>query len=111
MLSLQCFMLFSRLATESWKVGPLASRICVRWASKKQGGSTSNGRDSCPKFLGLKASGGEVRLRPLFGRARAASAATAHAGAPPRAVAAPSSAAAAAAAAAVSLRRLAAAAR
>jgi len=30
-----------------------------RWASKKAGGSTTNGRDSKPKFLGLKKFGGE----------------------------------------------------
>ena len=32
-----------------------------RWASKKQGGSTSNGRDSNPKYLGLKVGGGQAR--------------------------------------------------
>ncbi|KAK3264817.1 hypothetical protein CYMTET_26457 [Cymbomonas tetramitiformis] len=30
-----------------------------RWATKKQGGSSSNGRDSNPKYLGLKKSGGQ----------------------------------------------------
>ena len=37
--------------------------IFVRFASKKQGGSSSNGRDSNPKFLGLKRGDGEV-VRP-----------------------------------------------
>ncbi|WPT16170.1 50S ribosomal protein L27 [Picochlorum sp. SENEW3] len=31
----------------------------VRWASKKQGGSTQNNKDSNPKFLGVKLFGGE----------------------------------------------------
>lgn len=31
----------------------------VRWANSKGGGSTSNGRDSKPKFLGVKRFGGE----------------------------------------------------
>ena len=35
----------------------------VRLASKKAGGSTSNGRDSNPKFLGIKKYGGEL-VRP-----------------------------------------------
>ncbi|XP_002977768.2 50S ribosomal protein L27, chloroplastic [Selaginella moellendorffii] len=30
-----------------------------RWATKKAGGSTDNGKDSKPKYLGLKKSGGE----------------------------------------------------
>lgn len=37
--------------------------VQTRHASKKQGGSTSNGRDSNPKFLGLKAGGGEARAQ------------------------------------------------
>lgn len=45
----------------SQRVFSAVSRVFVRFASKKQGGSTTNGRDSQPKFLGLKASGGEVR--------------------------------------------------
>lgn len=32
-----------------------------RWATKKSAGSTKNGRDSNPKFLGVKKFGGEVR--------------------------------------------------
>ena len=31
----------------------------VRWANSKGGGSTSNGRDSAPKYLGVKRFGGE----------------------------------------------------
>jgi len=42
-----------------------ASRVFVRFASKKQGGSTSNGRDSNPKFLGLKAGTGQVRVEAI----------------------------------------------
>jgi large subunit ribosomal protein L27 len=38
-------------------------QIQVRLASKKAGGSTSNGRDSNPKFLGIKKYGGEL-VRP-----------------------------------------------
>ncbi|KAK9823533.1 hypothetical protein WJX72_003490 [[Myrmecia] bisecta] len=34
-----------------------------RWASKKQGGSTQNGKDSNPKMLGIKLSGGQ-RCQP-----------------------------------------------
>ena len=49
----------------SQRVFSAVSRVFVRFASKKQGGSTTNGRDSQPKFLGLKASGGEVRAPPL----------------------------------------------
>ena len=61
------------------------SRIFVRFASKKQGGSTSNGRDSCPKYLGLKAGGGEVsRARRAELLRRACCTATPR-GAPPRA--------------------------
>ena len=37
--------------------------VFARFASKKQGGSSSNGRDSNPKFLGLKRGEGEV-VRP-----------------------------------------------
>lgn len=37
--------------------------VFARFASKKQGGSSSNGRDSNPKFLGLKRGDGEV-VRP-----------------------------------------------
>ena len=36
---------------QSERLVSCASRVFVRWASKKQGGSTSNGRDSQPKFL------------------------------------------------------------
>ena len=31
----------------------------IRWATKKAGGSTKNGRDSNPKFLGVKKFGNE----------------------------------------------------
>lgn len=31
----------------------------VRWASKKQGGSTQNNKDSNPKYLGVKLFGGQ----------------------------------------------------
>jgi|TARA_B110000090_G_scaffold188077_1_gene218012 large subunit ribosomal protein L27 len=31
----------------------------IRWATKKAGGSTKNGRDSNPKFLGVKVFGNE----------------------------------------------------
>lgn len=31
-----------------------------RWATKKTAGSTKNGRDSNPKYLGVKKFGGEV---------------------------------------------------
>jgi len=36
-----------------------------RWATKKTAGSTKNGRDSNPKFLGVKKFGGEVRNQTL----------------------------------------------
>jgi large subunit ribosomal protein L27 len=43
----------------------------VRFASKKQGGSSSNGRDSNPKFLGIKKYGGEhVRPGAIIARQR-----------------------------------------
>ena len=43
----------------------------MRFASKKQGGSSSNGRDSNPKFLGLKKFGGEhVRPGNIIARQR-----------------------------------------
>lgn len=32
----------------------------IRWASKKQGGSTQNNKDSNPKYLGVKLFGGQV---------------------------------------------------
>ncbi|KAI7845069.1 hypothetical protein COHA_001434 [Chlorella ohadii] len=35
----------------------------LRWASKKQGGSTQNTKDSLPKYLGVKLFGGQ-RCRP-----------------------------------------------
>jgi large subunit ribosomal protein L27 len=31
----------------------------IRWASKKQGGSTQNNKDSNPKYLGIKLYGGQ----------------------------------------------------
>lgn len=34
----------------------------ARWATKKQGGSTTNGRSSRPKFLGLKKGAGQAVL-------------------------------------------------
>ena len=40
-------------------LGPACSSIFVRTATKKQGGSSNNGRDSNPKFLGIKKYGGE----------------------------------------------------
>ncbi len=43
----------------------------MRFASKKQGGSSSNGRDSNPKFLGIKKYGGEhVRPGAIIARQR-----------------------------------------
>ena len=43
----------------------------VRHASKKQGGSSSNGRDSNPKYLGIKKYGGEhVRAGNIIARQR-----------------------------------------
>jgi large subunit ribosomal protein L27 len=42
---------------------PAVNALFARFASKKQGGSSSNGRDSNPKFLGLKKGNGEV-VRP-----------------------------------------------
>jgi len=36
--------------------------IFRRWATKKTAGSTKNGRDSNPKYLGVKKFGGEVPL-------------------------------------------------
>ena len=50
------------LASLSSLLPPTCS-LSVRFASKKQGGSTSNGRDSKPKFLGLKHFGGAVRAQ------------------------------------------------
>jgi len=46
-------------------VAPMAEGVAAiqfqqtRWASKKQGGSTQNNKDSQPKFLGVKLYGGE----------------------------------------------------
>merc|ERR1719409_208315 len=45
----------------TWNAG--VNAIFARFASKKQGGSSNNGRDSNPKFLGLKKGNGEV-VRP-----------------------------------------------
>lgn len=56
-------MLFSTRHSE--RLLSAASRVFVRFASKKQGGSTSNGRDSNPKFLGLKAGTGQVRVEAI----------------------------------------------
>ena len=39
--------------------------IFRRWATKKTAGSTKNGRDSNPKYLGVKKFGGEVQLQIL----------------------------------------------
>jgi hypothetical protein len=36
------------------------SLVFRRWATKKTAGSTKNGRDSNPKYLGVKKFGGEV---------------------------------------------------
>ncbi|MQL86827.1 hypothetical protein Taro_019346 [Colocasia esculenta] len=38
-----------------------------RWATKKTAGSTKNGRDSNPKYLGVKKFGGEVVFYVIFG--------------------------------------------
>lgn len=43
----------------SWSVAPLVVGVPVRHATSKAGGSTKNGRDSQPKFLGVKAFGGQ----------------------------------------------------
>ena len=40
------------------------SLVFRRWATKKTAGSTKNGRDSNPKYLGVKKFGGEVH--PLY---------------------------------------------
>ena len=39
--------------------GPL-TLVFRRWATKKAAGSTQNGRDSHPKFLGVNKFGGQV---------------------------------------------------
>lgn len=38
----------------------LLTNGAVRWATSKAGGSTKNGRDSAPKYLGVKLFGGEA---------------------------------------------------
>ena len=43
-----------------------ASLLFKRWATKKAGGSTQNGRDSKPKNLGVKKYGGQVRESTFF---------------------------------------------
>lgn len=43
-----------------------ASLLLRRWATKKAGGSTQNGRDSKPKNLGVKKYGGQVRNLCIF---------------------------------------------
>jgi large subunit ribosomal protein L27 len=35
----------------------------IRFASKKQGGKSKNGRDSNPKYLGIKMTHGQVRTK------------------------------------------------
>merc|ERR1711981_1225443 len=45
--------------------------VPIRFASKKAGGSSRNGRDSKPKYLGLKKSGGQsVRAGNIIVRQR-----------------------------------------
>lgn len=43
-----------------------ASLLFRRWATKKAGGSTQNGRDSKPKNLGVKKYGGQVSESALI---------------------------------------------
>ena len=47
------------LGTPLSSLGGCGGITGVRWANSKGGGSTSNGRDSQPKFLGVKRFGGE----------------------------------------------------
>ena len=54
-------LFFTTDEDRAWRAA--TQTIFVRFASKKQGGSSSNGRDSNPKFLGLKRGDGEV-VRP-----------------------------------------------
>ena len=42
------------------RLPPQQSSVCVRLATSKAGGSTRNGRDSKPKYLGVKKFGGEA---------------------------------------------------
>jgi len=52
-------------------LGSASSLTFVRWATKKQGGSSNNGRDSNPKFLGIKKYGGEyVKAGNIIARQR-----------------------------------------
>lgn len=40
--------------------------IWKRWATKKSGGGSKNGRDSNPKYLGIKKFGGETVVPGIF---------------------------------------------
>ncbi|KAL5230867.1 hypothetical protein ABZP36_029643 [Zizania latifolia] len=46
------------------------SMVFKRWATKKCAGSTKNGRDSNPKYLGVKKFGGEVNLHIVLMQTR-----------------------------------------
>ncbi|VAH31410.1 unnamed protein product [Triticum turgidum subsp. durum] len=46
--------------TSSTETSGGMSLVFRRWATKKTAGSTKNGRDSNPKYLGVKKFGGEV---------------------------------------------------
>eukprot|EP00899_Mesostigma_viride_P020067 jgi/Mesvir1/28061/Mv04659-RA.1 len=52
-----------RLSAGAFESGRFGVAGCAtvfrRWATKKQGGSSRNGRDSLPKFLGVKIYGGQ----------------------------------------------------
>jgi large subunit ribosomal protein L27 len=54
------FALLVSKSTRSAARSPSSTFLAqVRWATKKAGGSTKNGRDSNPKFLGVKRFGNE----------------------------------------------------
>ena len=63
-LSVSCKLLLHFSSVAVRKLTPLfpyyiTAQTCFRrWATKKAGGSTKNGRDSNPKFLGVKVFGG-----------------------------------------------------
>ena len=61
--SLSSLLSFSVVLGGPQEPQPQPQQTQVRLASKKAGGSTSNGRDSNPKFLGIKKYGGEL-VRP-----------------------------------------------
>ena len=59
------------LVEQAEVLGSASSVLFVRWATKKQGGSSNNGRDSNPKFLGIKKFGGEyVKAGNIIARQR-----------------------------------------